>query len=74
MTDERRWVLHVRDLVHADVAGHEGMQYTSPPQTRDEAISLVALLVGPTREHDDRDRWAIAIAGGRRVVELEPSA
>lgn len=58
MTDERQWVLHVRDLVNADVAGHEGTQYTSPPQTRAEAISLVALLVGPTPENDDRDRWA----------------
>ena len=74
MTDERRWVLHVRDLVNADVAGHAGTQYTSPPQTRAEAISLVGLLVAPTPENDDRDRWAIAIAGGRRVVELEPSA
>ncbi|RKQ90841.1 hypothetical protein C8N24_0656 [Solirubrobacter pauli] len=68
-----QWVVQVRDLVNADVAGHAGTHYTSPPQTRDEAISLVALLVGPTPE-TDRDRWAIAIAGGRRVVELEPRA
>ena len=42
--------------------------------TRAQAIALVCLIVGPTSDDTERDRWTIAVAGGRRVVELEASA
>jgi len=70
MSAEPQVVLRVRDLVDARIAGHDGRDYTSPPQPRAEAVALVALLVGPTPTGDERDRWTVAIAGGRRIVEL----
>ena len=73
MSEHDRWVLRVRDVVDVRIAGHEGTQYESPPHTRVAAVALVALLIGPTPANDERNRWTAAIAGGRRVVELEPA-
>ena len=53
MTDEQ-WIVHVHDAVDVRIAGHDGAAYTSPPQTRDAALALVALLVGPTSPDDER--------------------
>lgn len=71
---EPSWVLRVRDLVDERIAERESSEYISPPQARGEAVALVALLIGPTPADDERDRWTVAIAGGRRIVSLEPAA
>lgn len=72
-TDPPAWIVHATDTVHAELAGHVGRDYVSPPQPRDTALALVALLVGPTPADDERTRWTVAIAGGRRTVVLEPA-
>ena len=49
-------VVHARDEVNSTLAGHDGCEYTSPPQARGDALALVALLLGhptqPDRDHD----------------------
>jgi hypothetical protein len=70
--DRVAWVLRACDLVDARLAGHEGATYLSPPQPRASALALVALLIGPT-DADSGDHWTVAIAGGRRVVDLTPA-
>lgn len=72
MTDST-WIVHVDDVVDVRIAGHDGAAYTSPPQTRDAPLALVELLVGPTSSDDERSRWLLAIAGGRRMVTLKPA-
>ena len=48
-------VVEVRDHINPALAGHEGCAYTSPPQQREHALSLVALLLGcPSHLVDDR--------------------
>ena len=71
--DTRAWIVHATDAVNAEIAGHPGRDYVSPPQPRDAALSLVALLIGPTPMDSERTRWTVAIAGGRRTVALEPA-
>ena len=43
-------VVHVRDQVNRTLAGHDGREYTSPPQHRADALALVALLLGRPAE------------------------
>jgi hypothetical protein len=59
----------VTDHITHGLAGGDGRHYESPPQTEQQARSLVAVLVGA----DLRDRsgpWRQAIAGGQRIIEL----
>jgi hypothetical protein len=64
-------VVHVRDHVNAALAGHDGCEYTSPPQHRVQALALVALLLGcPAQLLDGRATWTASIAGGRRTITL----
>ena len=66
-------VVEVRDRINPALAGHDGCAYTSPPQRREHALSLVALLLGcPSHLVDDRDRhsWTASVAGGRRTITL----
>jgi hypothetical protein len=64
-------VLHVKDSINAALAGHDGCDYTSPPQPCEQALELVALLLGcPARPANDNDTWSTAIAGGRRSITL----
>jgi hypothetical protein len=71
--DTPGWIVLARDAINVEIAGHHGTDYVSPPQSRDAALALVALLVGPTPADAERNRWTVAIAGGRRTVALEPA-
>ena len=72
-SDPSAWIVHAADTVNAEIAGHPGRDYVSPPQPREAALALVALLVGHTPGDRSSTRWTVAIAGGRRTVELEPA-
>lgn len=65
-------VVHVEDQIDHALAGHPGHHYKSPPQSYDEALALVGVLLGyASGEPDGCRRWACPIAGGRRSVWLE---
>jgi hypothetical protein len=67
-------VVRVRDHINPALAGHDGCQYTSPPQPAEQARSLVALLLGCTTDAlDGQDGWTQPIAGGRRTVTVTPA-
>jgi hypothetical protein len=64
-------VMEVRDQINPALAGHEGCAYTSPPQQREHALSLVALLLScPSHLVDGRETWTTSVAGGRRTITL----
>jgi hypothetical protein len=63
------FVVHVREQINMALAGHDGCEYTSPPQARPDALALVAVLLGgPTP--NGVTSWTCAIAGGRRTITL----
>ena len=56
---------------HGTLAGHDGCEYTSPPQARPDALALVAVLLGgATHATNGITSWTCAIAGGRRMITL----
>ena len=61
----------VTDRVTHGLANGDGRHYESPPQTEQQARSLVAVLVG-AELHDHSGPWRQAIAGGQRTIELRP--
>jgi hypothetical protein len=64
-------VVRVEDTIEPELAGHAGASYESPPQTHDQAMALVRLLLGRAASDGDCEpRWTASIAGGRRVVTL----
>ena len=72
-------VLRVEDEISQALTGHDGCSYQSPPQSRQQAITLARVLLGYTGEELNGDeRWSCAIAGGRRIVSVrgldEPGA
>jgi hypothetical protein len=72
MSDAERFVVEVRENVTEALTEHEGHVYLSPPQDRERALELVALLLGhPTSVNGGAEqRWRQAIAGGQRSVTL----
>ena len=70
------FVVSVRDTVNPVLAGHNGGRYISPPQPRDQALALVALLLGrPAGDVAETPRsWTASLAGGRRTITLTPAA
>ena len=44
------FVVHVEDTISPALAGHDGCTYQSPPQPRDEALSLIRILLGRSEE------------------------
>ena len=72
MSEPERFVVEVRETIAAELTGHEGHLYVSPPQDRERALELVALLLGhPTSANGGLDQlWRQAIAGGQRSVKL----
>ena len=59
-------VVRAREIVNPILAGHEGREYTSPPQPREQALALVAVLLrygGARRRHQRR---RVELRGRRR--------
>jgi hypothetical protein len=70
-TDRGLVVVRVEDAVDPVLAGRAGITYESPPQPQAQAMELVQLLVGGAGEpKNGRERWVVAVAGGRRVITL----
>jgi hypothetical protein len=68
-------VLHVRDEINHALAGHDAIDYESPPQPREQALVLARVLLGYTGDElDGTFRWGCPVAGGRRTVTLRPAA
>ena len=72
MSDAELFVVEVRENVTEALIEHEGHVYVSPPQDREQALGLVALLLGhPTSVNGGAEQlWRQAIAGGQRSVKL----
>ncbi len=67
-------VVEIKDAVNPILAGRGDASYQSPPQPRDEALMLVALLLGRgVQPPADEARWTCPIAGGQRTVALRPA-
>lgn len=66
---ERLVVVRVEDTIEPRLTAHEGSSYQSPPQAREQAMTLVRLLLGRDPAGGEF-RWTAPIAGGRRLVTL----
>lgn len=67
-------VVEIKDAVNPILAGRGNASYQSPPQPRDQALMLVALLLGRgVQPPADEARWTTPIAGGQRTVALRPA-
>jgi hypothetical protein len=67
-------VVNVREVVNPILAGHEGRAYTSPPQPREQALALVAVLLRsptPPGERNNGGGWSRPIVGGRLQITLD---
>jgi hypothetical protein len=65
------YAVRVEDTISAALAGHQGCTYLSPPQPRDQALALVALLAGGRQDVEpSRETWTQPIAGGQRRISL----
>jgi hypothetical protein len=65
---------HIHDAVNAALTGHDGCEYTSPPQPHAQAVALVRLLLGrPVPPTAGAHSWTVSIAGGRRTISLVPA-
>ena len=71
-TRDELFVVHVREQRSEALAGHEGREYTSPPQERAQALQLVELVLGQTVVvNGERERcWRQPVAGGQRSITL----
>lgn len=64
------FAVHVEDRFSAGLTGRQDRAYASPPQPRDEALTLAALLLDAGADLDGDGPWHRALAGGRRTVRL----
>jgi hypothetical protein len=69
------FVVEVREEIAEALTYHEGHMYVSPPQDRERALELVALVLGyPVWPNGNGECvWRHAIAGGQRSVRLRPA-
>jgi hypothetical protein len=63
-------IVRVEDTVEPRLTEHNGGRYQSPPQTREQAMALVQLLLGRAPDANGTQKWSAAIAGGRRLVTV----
>jgi hypothetical protein len=69
-------VVHAREVVDQALVGHGGREYTSPPQPLEQALALVAVLLGSSAAAPDGGaggEWSCAVAGGQLRVTLRPA-
>jgi hypothetical protein len=69
------YIVDIQDHCAAELVGHSGCSYTSPPQPSRQALQLVRVLLGcPQRALElDQSPWTCAIAGGKRTIQLHPA-
>ncbi len=73
MTDTAQlYIVEVHDRCFAQLAGHDGCSYASPPQGEEHALTLVRVLLGcPQRALALADGpWRAAIPGGQRHIRI----
>ncbi|MBV9194626.1 MAG: hypothetical protein JO168_10825 [Solirubrobacterales bacterium] len=72
MSSEELFVVEVREQRTSALAGHEGGEYVSPPQEREQALELVELMLGhKVTVNGEREHcWRQPVAGGQRSVLL----
>lgn len=63
-------VVAVTETIHPALANRDSIAYKSPPQTPDQAKSLVQLLVGHADDPSHGGRWTIPVPGGTRTVTI----
>jgi hypothetical protein len=69
--NEAMLVVRVDDEINEPLAGQGGCCYESPPQPREQALTLVRLVLGrPGNTDNGAIRWTCPIAGGRRTVTI----
>jgi hypothetical protein len=66
-------VVEVAERFSAGLTGRSDRSYASPPQSREKALVLAALLVDAAAPLEGDGPWQRALAGGRRVVRLAPA-
>jgi hypothetical protein len=75
-TGNQLYVVEVDDRCQAQLVGHSGCSYASPPQPAVQALGLVRALLGCPQHalsvHDSP--WRCAIAGGTRTIRLHAAA
>jgi hypothetical protein len=64
------FTVEVADRFSPGLTGRHDRDYASPPQSRDDALTLAALLLDSGADLDGDGPWQRAIAGGRRTVRL----
>jgi hypothetical protein len=64
------FTVRVEDRFSPGLTGRQDRAYASPPQPRDEALTLAALLLDAGGALDGDGPWHRALAGGRRTVRL----
>jgi hypothetical protein len=65
-------VVTVTDTTDIALTGRGGSTYESPPQPREQALTLVGLLLGrPASELGGQQTWSCPVAGGRRTISVE---
>jgi hypothetical protein len=67
---DRFVVVRVEDANEPTLAGHPGGSYQSPPQSHEQGMALVRLLLGGAIDPECNRQWTAPIPGGRRVVTL----
>jgi hypothetical protein len=63
-------VVEVFEQFSHGLTGRTDRRYRSPPQLREHALALAALLLDASGVPDGDGPWQRAVAGGRRVVSL----
>ena len=63
------WQVIVTEQRTRGLVERDAVSYVSPPQTEQQARSLIALLAGASSNGGAR-RWRVPVAGGQRIIEL----
>ena len=63
-------VVEVAEQFSPGLTGRTNRAYSSPPQPRERALILAALLIDAAAPLDGDGPWTRAIAGGRRTGRL----